>query len=197
MGNTPSAEDLEVALKAQTPPYVAFDSRFCFAEPTTLRVQGHLGHDDFEVFHLKSRELLFRIHTPSIVVAEYDRTTIYDAQQNNRAIVALHKELARDNYFVTNAEATKHLFKVDASIGIDRIVINARFGDPVSGKKCRIETTGTRHTVVVWSVRASDLTPTPIARISGYEFSSYNVEVAPGVDSVLAVLLCFVKYRGT
>lgn len=122
---------------------------------------------------------------------------MYDAQQNNRAIFALHKELMRDNYFVTNAEATKYLFKLDASFGIDRIVMNARFGDPVSGEKCRIEATGNRHTVVVWSVRASDVTPTPIARISGWDFSSYNIEVAPGISSALAVLLCFAKYRGT
>lgn len=33
MGNTLTAENVEVALEAQTTPFVMFDNRFCFADP--------------------------------------------------------------------------------------------------------------------------------------------------------------------
>lgn len=187
MGCKVSIEDLNIALTPLPTPMVVIDKRFCSDEPTKLRLQGDIVSHDFDVFDLCTRKKVFRIYKPLITTG--DPRIIFD--ENNVPIVKLTRELGYENFFATDAKTGKDLFKIDAGVGILYVDVNARFKDAATGENCRVNISGswTPRKVVVWMVRESNLTPTPIGRIESMGHD-YDVEVAPGVDLMLMMMIC-------
>ncbi|GAB9471331.1 hypothetical protein Gpo141_00008548 [Globisporangium polare] len=187
MGCNVSIEDLTIALTPLPTPMTVIDKRFVCQEPVKLRLQGDIVGHDFDVFDMSTRKKVFRVYKP--LISTHDPRTIYD--EKDEPIVKLTRELGYENFYAEDAKTGKDLFKINAGIGLLYVDVDVRFKDALTGEKCHVNISGswTPRKVLVWMVRESNLTPTPIGRIESVG-NDYDVDVAPGVDLMLMMMLC-------